>query len=64
MNEAVRGGKTIDLKKTVDAAVSQSPSVKHVLVVNRTQNKFQLQTKDVIVDDVIFLKRTSLTLIS
>lgn len=51
MNEALRGGKTIDLKKTVDAAVSQSPSVKHVLVVNRTQNTFQHQPKDILIDE-------------
>ena len=52
MNQAVRGGKAIDLKKTVDQAVSKSSSVKHVLVVNRTENKFDLQPKDVVVDEV------------
>jgi acyl-coenzyme A synthetase/AMP-(fatty) acid ligase len=53
MNEALRGGKTIDLKKTVDTAVSLSPSVKHVLVVNRTQNTFQHQPKDILIDEKV-----------
>ena len=35
-DEGVRGGKTIPLKNTVDAAVSNSPCVKRVLVATRT----------------------------
>lgn len=35
-DEGMRGGKRIPLKKTVDEAVSQCPSVKHVVVAERT----------------------------
>lgn len=50
----MRGGKIINLKKTVDEAVKQCPSVKNVLVYKRTENKFDLNTeKDIIIDDVI-----------
>ena len=35
-DEALRGGKTVPLKANVDAALKQCPSVRHVLVVERT----------------------------
>jgi len=35
-DEGVRGGKRIPLKRTVDEAVSQCPSVRHVVVAERT----------------------------
>ncbi|CAL8297700.1 unnamed protein product [Merluccius merluccius] len=37
-NQAVRGGRTIDLKPTVDAAVRNCPSVKCVFVAQRTSS--------------------------
>jgi acetyl-CoA synthetase len=40
-NEAVRGGKAIDLKKTVDAAVAECASVKNVFVFQRTETKLK-----------------------
>lgn len=53
-NQSVRGGKLIDLKKTVDAAVKQCSSVKNVLVYKRTDNKFDLNPdKDIIINDVL-----------
>ncbi|CAF0793271.1 unnamed protein product [Brachionus calyciflorus] len=53
-NQSVRGGKTIDLKKTVDAAVKQSPTIKNVLVYKRTNNKFNRNPdKDIIIDEVL-----------
>lgn len=53
MNEGLRGGKVINLKKTVDAAVKLSPTVKNTFVFKRTENSFEQGSKDVIVDDVI-----------
>lgn len=38
-NEAVRGGKSIDLKKTVDTAVAECPTIKNVFVFRRTETK-------------------------
>ena len=35
-DESLRGGKTIPLKKTVDAALASCPTVKNVFVVKRT----------------------------
>jgi acetyl-CoA synthetase len=52
-NQGVRGGKFIDLKKTVDSAVEKCPSVKNVFVYKRTENKFNIGSKDVILDDVL-----------
>ena len=40
MNEGLRGGKTVDLKQTVDKAVSMSTSVKNVFVFRRTEKPF------------------------
>ncbi|XP_076018805.1 LOW QUALITY PROTEIN: acetyl-coenzyme A synthetase 2-like, mitochondrial [Genypterus blacodes] len=37
-NQSVRGGRLIDLKATVDAAVKSCPSVQHVFVSQRTDN--------------------------
>jgi len=52
-NQGVRGGKIIELKKTVDAAVEKSPSVKNVFVYKRTDNVFNLnKERDVVMDDV------------
>lgn len=53
MNEGLRGGKTIDLKQTVDKAVSMSTSVKNVFVFRRTEKPFNSGVKDVLVNDVI-----------
>ena len=35
-DQGVRGGKRIDLKRTVDEAVSKCPGVRHVFVMSRT----------------------------
>lgn len=35
-DQAVRGGKVIELKRTVDAAVASCPSIQHVFVTQRT----------------------------
>jgi acetyl-CoA synthetase len=52
-NQGLRGGKAIELKKTVDKAVEQCPSVEHVFVYKRTDTPFKAGPKDVILDDVL-----------
>lgn len=52
-NQAVRGGKAIDLKKTVDAALESSPSVTNVFVWQRTNKEFKSTKKDVILDKTL-----------
>jgi len=46
-NQAVRGGKFIELKKTVDEAVSKCPSVRNVFVYNRTGNQMNMGKLDI-----------------
>ena len=38
-NEAIRGGKKIHLKETVDEAILQCPFVEHVLVLKKTESE-------------------------
>ena len=52
-DQGVRGGKVIDLKKTVDQAVSHCPSVKKVLVSKRTGNPTPITDKDADLDELI-----------
>jgi acetyl-CoA synthetase len=49
-NQGLRGGKVIELKKTVDTAVQNSPSVKSVFVYNRTEKPFKQGPKDVLMN--------------
>ena len=52
-NQGLRGGKAIELKKTVDAAIKNCPSVKNVFIYKRTENAFEVnKDRDVIIDDV------------
>ena len=51
-DQAVRGGKVIELKKTVDAAVAKCPSVKHVFVSKRTGADVPSQSRDLPLDSV------------
>ncbi|XP_036608079.1 acetyl-coenzyme A synthetase 2-like, mitochondrial isoform X1 [Trichosurus vulpecula] len=46
-NQGVRGGRIIELKKIVDEAVKNCPTVKHVLVAQRTDNKIHMGKLDV-----------------
>ncbi|XP_072129829.1 acetyl-coenzyme A synthetase 2-like, mitochondrial isoform X1 [Mobula birostris] len=46
-NQAVRGGKIIELKKTVDEAVKMCPSVRRVLVAKRTDNEVPMSNIDI-----------------
>ncbi|NWY26330.1 ACS2L synthetase, partial [Pheucticus melanocephalus] len=47
VNQGLRGGKIIELKKTVDQAVKQCPGVKRVLVSMRTTSKVPMTALDV-----------------
>uniref|UniRef100_A0A663N0H3 Acetyl-coenzyme A synthetase n=1 Tax=Athene cunicularia TaxID=194338 RepID=A0A663N0H3_ATHCN len=46
-NQGVRGGRTTELKTTVDEAVKNCPSIKHVFVAQRTDNKVQMCDHDI-----------------
>ncbi|XP_033873409.3 acetyl-coenzyme A synthetase 2-like, mitochondrial isoform X2 [Acipenser ruthenus] len=46
-NQGLRGGRVIELKKTVDEAVKTCPTVKHVFVANRTENKVPMSEIDI-----------------
>lgn len=60
-NQGVRGGKSIELKKTVDAAVKSCPSIKNVFVYQRTENSFDKNPeKDVIIEDVCESENSSI----
>lgn len=52
MNQGLRGGKVIELKKTVDQAVKQCPGVKRVLVSMRTDSKVAMTALDVPLEEV------------
>lgn len=51
-DQGVRGGKYIHLKKTVDDAVSQCPSVKRVFVYKRTGNNVPMHKIDIPLEEV------------
>ncbi|KAM8809601.1 acetyl-coenzyme A synthetase 2-like, mitochondrial [Eudromia elegans] len=46
-NQGVRGGRITEMKTTVDKAVKNCPSIKHVFVAQRTENKVQMGGCDV-----------------
>ncbi|CAL4066449.1 unnamed protein product, partial [Meganyctiphanes norvegica] len=53
MDEAVRGGKTIPLKKVVDAAAQHCPSLRHVLMGVRTGAEVSMGPKDINLDEAL-----------
>jgi len=52
VNQGLRGGKVIELKRTVDQAVKQCPGVKRVLVSMRTDSKVPITALDVPLEEV------------
>ena len=54
-NQGVRAGKKIELKKTVDKAVENCPSVQHVFVMQRTDAPMNLGSKDIILKFIFLL---------
>ncbi|KAM3862881.1 acetyl-coenzyme A synthetase 2-like, mitochondrial [Diretmus argenteus] len=57
-NQGVRGGRLIDLKPTVDAAVKDCPSVQHVFVAQRTTNPITMGKLDVPLEEVMSQQST------
>ncbi|XP_071810457.1 acetyl-coenzyme A synthetase 2-like, mitochondrial [Asterias amurensis] len=57
-DQAVRGGKLIDLKKTVDDAVKQCPDVKRVFVATRTGNKVPMSKIDIPLEEAMASEST------
>nr|XP_060610521.1 acetyl-coenzyme A synthetase 2-like, mitochondrial [Anolis sagrei ordinatus] len=50
-NQGLRGGRIIELKKTVDEAVQKCPSIKCVFVAQRTANKIHTRNQDVLLEE-------------
>ncbi|XP_074022207.1 acetyl-coenzyme A synthetase 2-like, mitochondrial isoform X1 [Numenius arquata] len=50
-NQGVRGGRIVELKTTVDEAVKNCPSIKHVFVAQRTDNKVQMGDRDISLEE-------------
>lgn len=46
-NQGLRGGRVVELKKIVDEAVKHCPTIQHVLVAHRTDNKVHMGHLDV-----------------
>ncbi|CAN9507371.1 unnamed protein product [Ophioblennius macclurei] len=51
VNQGVRGGRIIELKKTVDEAVQNCPDVRQVLVAMRTENAVPMTARDVLMEE-------------
>ena len=52
-DEGIRGGKIIPLKKTVDIALEQCPSIKKCLVYNKTKKELPVNKQDIVMDELI-----------
>ena len=52
-NQGLRGGKPLELKKTVDAAIEKCPTIKNVFIMKRTESKFETNDKYIDLDLVI-----------
>ncbi|XP_060610521.2 acetyl-coenzyme A synthetase 2-like, mitochondrial [Anolis sagrei] len=50
-NQGLRGGRIIELKKTVDEAVQKCPSIKCVFVAQRTANKIHTRNQDILLEE-------------
>ncbi|XP_025027595.1 acetyl-coenzyme A synthetase 2-like, mitochondrial isoform X2 [Python bivittatus] len=50
-NQGIRGGRIVELKNTVDEAVKNCPSVKCVFVAQRTDNKIDTCSHDILLED-------------
>ncbi|XP_036274363.1 acetyl-coenzyme A synthetase 2-like, mitochondrial isoform X1 [Pipistrellus kuhlii] len=53
INQGLRGGRVVELKKIVDEAVKQCPTVQHVLVAHRTDNKVPMGKLDVHLEEAM-----------
>ncbi|KAF6087256.1 acyl-CoA synthetase short chain family member 1 [Phyllostomus discolor] len=53
-NQGLRGGRVVELKKIVDEAVKHCPTIQHVLVAHRTDNKVHMGHLDVPLEQLVF----------
>uniref|UniRef100_G1NTX5 acetate--CoA ligase n=1 Tax=Myotis lucifugus TaxID=59463 RepID=G1NTX5_MYOLU len=53
INQGLRGGRVLELKKIVDEAVKHCPTVQHVLVAHRTENKVPMGKLDVPLEEAM-----------
>lgn len=60
-NQGVRAGKVIELKKTVDAAIKNCPSIQHVFVMKRTDAPMNLGEKDIDLKEIMMKSDTECT---
>lgn len=51
-NQGLRGGRVVELKRIVDEAVKLCPSIQHVLVAHRTDNKVPMGNLDIPLEQV------------
>lgn len=51
-NQGLRGGRVVELKKIVDEAVKNCPTVQHVLVAHRTDTKVPMGNLDIPLEQV------------
>ena len=51
-NQGLRGGRVVELKKIVDESVKHCPTIQHVLVAHRTDNKVHMGHLDVPLEQV------------
>lgn len=51
-NQGLRGGRVVELKKIVDEAVKQCPTVQCILVAHRTENKVHMGDLDIPLEQV------------
>ena len=52
VNQGLRGGRVVELKKIVDEAVKLCPTIQHVLVAHRTDNKVHMGDLDIPLEQV------------
>ncbi|XP_043913666.1 acetyl-coenzyme A synthetase 2-like, mitochondrial [Protopterus annectens] len=52
-NQGIRGGRLVELKKTVDEAVKNCPMVKCVFVAHRTENKVPMSDMDIPLEEAM-----------
>ncbi|XP_072360676.1 acetyl-coenzyme A synthetase 2-like, mitochondrial [Scyliorhinus torazame] len=52
-NQGVRGGRVIELKRVVDEAIKTCPTVKHVFVAQRTENKVPMSNIDIPLEEAM-----------
>ena len=52
-DQGIRRGKTLDLKKIVDSAITDTPSIEHVIVLRRGTGEIKMNEKDLLWDELV-----------